>query len=302
MKKLLLLLILTPVCALQAQQWGDLVHAMSYNVRHCAGMDDQVNVSRVSRVIRTEDPDIVAVQELDSMCTRSGSVYQLQQMSVLTRLKPTFAKAIPFGGGSYGVGILSKVLPLSVKRVPLPGKEPRVLLICEFETYVFACTHLDLVEENRMASIPIILAEAERFDKPFIMAGDWNDAPTTNFMKELRKSFKPMNMAFLPTFPADKPTTCIDYIAYYIPNGQVRVGTSKVINEPLASDHRPITYDFHSSYVPDGINSLRRDGVTNGPERIIDLSGRIVSGDDAPWKQQQGRLYKKSAKGTVIIR
>lgn len=47
------------------------VKIMSYNVRHCAGMDLVVDYDRTANVIIKNQPDIVALQELDSMTSRS---------------------------------------------------------------------------------------------------------------------------------------------------------------------------------------------------------------------------------------
>ena len=40
---------------------------MTYNVQHLMGSDDVVSVERVARVINDVRPDVVALQELDSM-------------------------------------------------------------------------------------------------------------------------------------------------------------------------------------------------------------------------------------------
>ena len=63
----------------------------------------------------------------------------------------TFAQALPYQGGGYGVAVLSREKPLSVFKTPLPGAEPRVLLLCEFKDCWFGTTHLSLQETNRLA-------------------------------------------------------------------------------------------------------------------------------------------------------
>ena len=214
------------------------VKIMSYNVRHCAGMDLVVDYDRTANVIIKNQPDIVALQELDSMTGRSGRKYQLEELANRTNFYPTFGKAIDYDGGGYGVGVLTKEQPLSIKRIPLPGEEPRVLLIVELIEYVIACTHLDLEEDARLASIPLIINEAEQWQKPFILAGDWNDTPNSQLLLELKKYFT-INSENEPTFPADEPTECIDYVATFN-NCQAKTLESIVIEEKEASDHRPL--------------------------------------------------------------
>ena len=214
------------------------VKIMSYNVRHCAGMDWVVDYDRTAGVILKQMPDVVALQELDSMTGRGGQKYQIEELANRTNYYPIFGKAIDYDGGGYGVGILTKEQPLSTKRIPLPGEEPRVLLVVELKNYVIACTHLDLEENARLASIPLIINEAERWQKPFILAGDWNDYPNSQVLQELKKYFT-INSENSPTFPADKPNECIDYVATFN-NCPAKTIESVVVDEPEASDHRPL--------------------------------------------------------------
>ena len=214
------------------------VQVMTYNVRHCAGMDMILDYDRTAAVISAQNPDAVALQELDSMTGRSGQHDQLGELAIRTGYYPVFGSAIDFDGGMYGVGILTRERPLSTKRLPLPGEEPRVLLVVELKDYVLACTHLDLEKEQRLASVPLIVDEAQHWQKPFILAGDWNDAPDSELLKEITKSFTILS-GDQPTYPADNPQECIDYIASF----KARPVTTleyNVIDEPAASDHRPL--------------------------------------------------------------
>ena len=214
------------------------IQIMTYNVRHCAGMDLVVDYDRTANVISKTQPDVVAIQELDSMTGRSGRKYQLEELAKRTNYYPIFGKAIDYDGGGYGVGVLTKEHPLSTKRIPLPGEEPRVLLVVELKDYVIACTHLDLEEDTRLASIPLIIEEANYWQKPFIIAGDLNDNPDSQVLKKLKKYFT-INSGNEYTFPADKPNECIDYVATFN-NCQVKTIESVVVDEPEVSDHRPL--------------------------------------------------------------
>ena len=222
------------------------VRVMSYNVRHCAGIDMVLDYDRTAAVISKHQPDVVALQELDSMTGRSSHRYQLGELADRTQYHPIFGSAIDYDGGKYGVGILTRESPISVKRIPLPGEEPRVLLVVELKDYVIACTHLDLEAEQRLASVPLIVAEAQRWQKPFILAGDWNDVPDSPLLQEMTKSFTILS-GDDATFPADEPQECIDYVAAF--KGQsVMVLKSNVIEEPEASDHRPLVVSVGLSF------------------------------------------------------
>lgn len=237
-----LLMGLTPACVRQnTKNQSDpspQVRIMSYNVRHCAGMDLVVDYDRTATVIAEQQPDVIALQELDSMTGRSGQCYQLGELAERTKYYPIFGSAINYDGGKYGVGILTREQPLSSKRIPLPGEEPRVLLVVELKDYVVACTHLDLEEAARLSSVPMIIEEAQSCKKPFILAGDWNDTLGSPLLQEMTKHFTILS-GNAPTYPADKPQDCIDYIASFKTHPAKSL-ESIVIDEPEASDHRPL--------------------------------------------------------------
>lgn len=228
---LLLCITLTTSCTNQVQ-------VMSYNVRHCAGMDLTLDYDRTAAVIIHNQPDVIALQELDSMTGRSGHHDQLGELANRTQYHPVFGSAIDYDGGKYGVGILTRETPISTKRIPLPGDEPRVLLVVELKDYVIACTHLDLEKEQRLASVPLIVEEAQRWRKPFILSGDWNDLPDSELTREMTQYFTILS-GNEPTYPADVPTECIDYVAIFNKHSAKTI-VSQVIDEPEASDHRPL--------------------------------------------------------------
>ncbi len=237
MRKFVVLVILLLGMASVSLGQNKQLQIMSYNVRHCAGMDLVVDYDRTATVISQQQPDVVALQELDSMTGRSGHRDQLDELASRTGYHPIFGAAIDFDGGQYGVGILSHEIPLSIRRIPLPGEEPRVLLVVELEDYVIACTHLDLEEAQRMASVPLIVDEAQRWQKPFLLVGDWNDEPGSELLELMTQYFTVLS-SDEATYPADKPTECIDYVAAF--NGRAEALESHVIDEPEASDHRPL--------------------------------------------------------------
>ncbi len=232
---------------------------MCYNIRHCSGMDNSLNLSRTANVIKAQQPDFVGLQEVDSCVSRSSNVDQAARLAQLNGMHSTFAAAIPLSKGKYGVALLSKEAPLSVRRIPMPSSsEDRVLLVCEFADCVVACTHLTLVEKELTASADTILKEAARWNKPFIIMGDWNSIPTSSFVKLIKKSFTMLSDNTKYTFPADTPTKTIDYIAVYKNNtAESATGSSfQVVEEPKASDHRPLVVDVTLS------TSLKREELS----------------------------------------
>ena len=216
------------------------LRVLSYNIRNGRGLTGpDIDVGRVVRVITNQAPDVVALQELDRKTKRSEGRDLLQELAAATGMTGTYGEAIPFQGGAYGVGILSNTKPVRSYHLPLPGKEEaRTLLVCEFGTFVFFCTHLSLTAESRQASVEIINRERAKFDKPVLLAGDFNAEPDSEVVQGLDKFWTRVT-PLLPTFPADKPDRTIDYI-FVSKNTAVQTSESCVVNEPAASDHRPV--------------------------------------------------------------
>lgn len=219
---------------------------LSYNVRNAKGMDGQPDVRRTARAIRKYGADVVAVQEVDSATQRSNGRYVLGEIARETLMYPTFGAAMSYDGGKYGVGVLSRERPLSVRNVALPGREePRTLLVLEFDRYVLGCTHLSLNEEDRLASLSLIRSEAARADKPFILAGDWNDTIGSRLLTDIRTDFQMAGNLKTATYPADKPQERIDFVALYQPTaGAMLPYGAWVPEEKAASDHRPVLAEF----------------------------------------------------------
>lgn len=241
-KPILLSLIATIIFGCTIAQSHQL-RVMSYNIRNAKGLDEATNYRRIAEILQTSKADVIALQELDSVTYRSKQVDVLQKLSELTGMFAVYAPAIDYNGGKYGVGVLSKEKPLSFRYVPLPGREEqRVLLLVEFERYVFLCTHLSLTEEDRINTVSIINKEAATFKKPVLLAGDLNDHPNSAFMQSLQAQWTLLS-GIGYSFPADKPDRCIDYI-FTRKNDPFKVKSAIVMEEPVASDHRPVLVEL----------------------------------------------------------
>lgn len=240
MRKILNILVLMLVSfSIKAQ---DSLFIMTFNIR--AGYGDKgyvMDLCRAADVINKNNPDVVLLQELDSVNGRNN-VYQAQELGKLCDMNYLFAPAIDFKGGKYGIGMLSKEKPLNHRYVNLPCKsEPRVLLIVEFEKYFVCNTHLSLHADDRMSSIPIILENIKELKgKPVFIGGDWNATPDMDFIKEMENHFEILSDISVFTFPAGTPDRCLDYIAVKKGNDKINVIKKEVLNEPAASDHRPV--------------------------------------------------------------
>lgn len=218
------------------------IKVLSYNVKNCIGMDGVVNYQRVADVINRVNPDIVALQELDSATQRSKGIVVLNELAKMTGTYKTYGASIDYQGGKYGIGILTKEKPVSWKRIPLPGKEePRSLLIVELDKIVIACTHFSLTEADRIASVNQVSSAFKDYSKPVFLAGDLNAVPESTVIKNIGNYWSILNNTSAPTIPSNNPNRCIDYIlGLKMPGVTYKALKTIVEQEPVASDHLPV--------------------------------------------------------------
>ncbi len=219
---------------------------LSYNIHHGKGTDGKLDLQRIADIINMYNPDLVALQELDVNTTRTNKVNQPESLSVLTGMNYAFSKSIDFQGGEYGNAILSRY-PISGKIThPLPGKEKRSALEVQVSmtgiqnNVTFISTHLSLYKTEQAQSIEIINNLVKSHSDFVILAGDLNITPQSNEFQKLKSYWlNATSGSNLYTFPAKKPTTQIDFVLAY-PIAAWKVIDCKVINDGIASDHRPI--------------------------------------------------------------
>jgi endonuclease/exonuclease/phosphatase family metal-dependent hydrolase len=244
------------------------IRVVTYNIHHGEGLDRKIDLPRIAKRIMAEKPDLVALQEVDQGTRRSGGVDQPAELARLTGMEVVFGRNIDFDGGGYGTAILTRFPIQSKQSVKLKSfyaptatnPEQRGVQVVELgppnesPELVFMCTHLDYrpPDDERMNSAKTINELArERGDVPTILAGDFNALPDSRPMHEFAKMWKivapPTNAAGGPrkgakrllTFPAAKPDRWIDYVLVR-PAKNWEIVEARVLDEPVASDHRPL--------------------------------------------------------------
>ncbi len=231
------------------------LRVLSYNIHHGRGMDDKVDLQRIAKVIRDARPDLVALQEVDRGTTRTAKADQTAELARLTGLHGSFGKAIDYAGGDYGQAILSR-FPIGETKIHwLPGEPDRERRIAfEAVTEVdgrkirFVTTHLhhanDTFRQRQAEKINEIYGEDATLT---ILAGDLNAYPESEPLKILKKFWTVANDApGLVSFPAEKPNRLIDYVILKPAKG-IEMTERRVIDEPMASDHRPVIVELKFS-------------------------------------------------------
>jgi endonuclease/exonuclease/phosphatase family metal-dependent hydrolase len=228
---------------------------LCYNIHHAnpPSKPNVIDMEAIANVIRQNQPDLVALQEVDVRTERSGKdLHQAEELARMTGMKAYFAKAIDYGGGEYGVAILSKYPMDNMKNTPLPTAEGtkgehRTLATAEIslpggKKVLFAATHLDAQrgDTNRVLQINKIVEVLRNATLPVVIAGDFNAVPDTRTINTLDQHFTRTcvtNCGF--TIPEKNPTRTIDFIAFK-PSSGFKIVDHQVIEEPYASDHLPL--------------------------------------------------------------
>ena len=233
---------------------GDTITVMAYNIRHCnpPSESDRIDVDTIAQVIRKQNPDFVALQEVDVHTNRSGKeLDQAKQLAELTGMHYYFKKAIDHDGGDYGVAILSRWPIQDTASIQLPiapdvRYEPRVVALATValpsgRIVQFASTHLDLTEETRVLQAAEIVARLGVGSSVLGIGGDFNARPGSKPIQALEASFQssctPADCPY--TIPVDEPTETIDYL-FYRKSPTITVLDHHVVSERYASDHLPI--------------------------------------------------------------
>lgn len=219
---------------------------MSFNIQHGEGMDQKIDIERIGNVILNVAPEVVGLQEVDSMVNRSGNIDIMQLLVEQTGMYPTFGYSILHDGGKYGNGMLTREKPLATRKISLPGEnEARTALIVELNRYVVVNTHLSLTNEERLESVKIITEAIKHYEKPVFLLGDLNAEPGEDPIKYLEKDWQILTNTNAKTFPSTEPDVTIDYVLGYKAKGETYAKfQARVLEDKITSDHRPLFVDI----------------------------------------------------------
>jgi endonuclease/exonuclease/phosphatase family metal-dependent hydrolase len=226
------------------------VRVLSYNIHHGEGQDYVVDLERIARVIESVDPDLVALQEVDCNVRRTDLLDQPAELARLTKMHFVFGHNIPHEGGLYGNAVLSRwpIVRSENHRLPTcyvgeqrgvlevavqpPGRKGPLLLLA---------THFDdrpQSAERRLSARMVNDLIATRGGVPALLVGDLNDTTESFTIGELDKLWRRANLSHAATYPVGFPYKQIDYVMVY-PRTKWRVIEARVLDERIASDHRP---------------------------------------------------------------
>ena len=236
-----------------------------YNIRYAVGggasmhvplpgagyvLGNQTVLPEITRFIKSVDPDVVGLIEVDTGSIRSRKVNQAESIAADLGMNTSYET-------KYGDKSLNQMLPIVRKQGNAFMAAPRVhgerfhyfdtgikRLIIELEMDDFAIflVHLSLKYRHRHLQLRRLYDLIEETTKPVIVAGDfntfWGENEIYLFMKAA--GLTSANVENLPTYPSRAPRKELDFILY---QEGIRVADFGV-PDVKHSDHLPLVCDF----------------------------------------------------------
>ncbi|MFO0873308.1 MAG: endonuclease/exonuclease/phosphatase family protein [Phycisphaerales bacterium] len=230
------------------------LRVITWNIHHGEGLDKRIDLDRIAAWLRSMQPDVVFLQEVDRLTARSGNVDQATVLGQQLGMWSAFGAFMPFDGGEYGMAILSRYELGEVRNIALPPgrQEPRTSLAATIRPFdgprirLFN-VHLDWLENDtdRYAQAQALLREisadvAAMGNTPAIIAGDFNDRPGSRTIALVKGQLGEAAKTGTPqTYPSDNPSQEIDFV-FVLPANHLTAQPAIALDANGASDHRPV--------------------------------------------------------------
>lgn len=236
---------------------------LTWNVHRCVGRDGKCSPERIARIIAEQNPDIVALQELDVRRSRTGRVDQAEVIARTLGMTHHFHPAYRVMEEAYGDAILTARPSRMVKGGALPGVGP--LSGLEPRGAVWATvhvggaelqvvnTHLGLRGHERIVQVETLLGHdwigGPHCREPVILLGDFNAVPRSRVYARITRALSDAQCTGLrrkpqATFPARLPFLRLDHV--FVSKGVEvsRAETLRTREARMASDHLALIVDF----------------------------------------------------------
>lgn len=236
-----------------------------YNIRYAVGggaslhmpipgagyvLGNQSVLPDITRFIKSVDPDIVGLIEVDTGSIRSRNVNQAEKLAADLAMNTSYET-------KYGTRSLNKMLPIVRKQgnafmaaARVHGETfhyfdtgiKRLIIELEMQDFAIFLVHLSLKYRHRHLQLRHLHDLIRATDKPVIVAGDfntfWGENEIYLFMKAA--GLQSANTTSIATYPSRSPRKELDFILY---QEGIRVTGFEVPNV-RHSDHLPLVCDF----------------------------------------------------------
>lgn len=236
--------ILTPD---MARETVPAVRVMTWNIHGAFGRNPRFDLHRVVELIRRWNPDIVALQEVDSRRAFAGGENPFEFLQQAVGSYGIGAKSIVTQDGDYGQILITRwpIAAQEIRDISFLEYEPRRAIRADVVTpggpLIVVATHLGLSVRERRRQAKALLDLAGETSLPTVMVGDFNDWFWPGSVRSVLKRALPVDTN-CRTFPSTFPLLRLDRI-FVRPRGALL--RSFVDREARAiSDHLPVIADI----------------------------------------------------------
>lgn len=227
-----------------------IMRVATYNLHKCRGMTGPHDPMRNLATIRAVNPDVIALQEVDFRFGARPEALPRALIEAETGLVPVGLSGTSSGSlGWHGQTLLMRpelAALVRVRRLPLPGLEPRGAVAALLPNLTVVAVHLGLTRSARRAQLARLALQAARLGVTgTVLTGDFNEWRDDRGLEALA-GFR--ICAPGPSWPAPMPRLRFDRFAL---SPDLKVVDSGVEDSELArraSDHLPVWIDLD---VPD---------------------------------------------------
>lgn len=229
---------------------------MSYNIHHGENTDGKIDLLAIAEVIKKEQPDVVALQEVDKGVERTARRDFPAELAALTGMKIYFNVNLHYQGGEYGNAVLTR-FPILMQtnthyRMIRPDEHRgiiQMILDVKGRKLLFMATHIDYRPDDterllNAAQIGEIIQQYQGL--PMVMCGDFNSNPDSNTHKKVSEMFtdvwEVVGQGQGLTYSSVEPQSRIDYI-WISKEGKLRP-LKAWVPQTKASDHMPLVADL----------------------------------------------------------
>jgi len=230
----------------------------TYNVHRCRGIDGRTNPTRIAEVIRSIEPDVIALQEV--IGTGPHSAGHAEELGALLGMGWVMAPTRHLRGALFGNVVLSRFPIRHHSQYDLSWKtcEPRccqrVDLAIDDDTLHLYNVHLGtaFLERRYQASRLGAIVHDRRIGEPKIVLGDFNEwlrgLATAMLNERLQSIDLRTHLRRRRTYPGVFPVLHLDHIYY---EGQVHVigvDLPRTRRSLMASDHLPLVAELRIGF------------------------------------------------------
>lgn len=204
----------------------------------------------ITRFIKSTDPDIVGLVEVDTGSIRTGRVNQAEVIA--ESLGHYSIYHCKYGASSFNtlVPIVNKQANAFLAAPRVEGERfhyfdtgiKRLIIELELDDLCVFLVHLSLKFRHRHVQLRHLFELVKRSPKPVIVAGDfntfWGEHEIALFMEA--SGLRSANRERLPSYPARRPRMELDFILH---SRGIEIDSFEIPGVTY-SDHRPLICDF----------------------------------------------------------